>query len=150
MAQDRAASGDTIRPARRRWQRRRPIASRLDLTAEERATMEEEEKRERRTAALHVQLTPDEKAEIERRAKASGNRKSDYARIVLLSDLKAPAPPAQDPAAIAELGYQLSKIGTNINQLTKVANEVKDLPLVAELKAIGDRIFAALDRVYGG
>ena len=133
---------------RRNWQRR-PTTRRVDLTPEEVAAREELRRQSLRTAHIGIQLTTDERAEIERRAKATGNTLSDFARIVLLSDLKAPAPPARDTEAITALAFQLSKIGTNLNQLAKVANETRALPREADLKAVTDRIVAALDKVYG-
>ena len=133
---------------RRNWQRR-PTARRVDLTPEEVAAREELRRQSLRTAHIGIQLTTAERAEIERRAKATGNTLSDFARIVLLSDLKAPAPPARDSEAINALAFQLSKIGTNLNQLAKVANETRALPREAELKAVTDKIVAALDKVYG-
>ncbi len=140
-------AGTTTKPQRRKWRNRRPPVARLDLTPDERAAAEEREKRKQLTAGLCVQFTPDDKAEIKKRAKASGNSLSDFVRIVLLSDLKAPAPPAHDPAVIADLCYQLSKIGTNLNQLAKVANERRELPREAELKAVSERIVSAIERV---
>lgn len=102
---------------------------------------------ERRTAFFGFQVTPEEKAELVRRAKAFGRRPSDYGRLVLLSDLKAPAPPANDPEAIAGLSFQLSKIGTNLNQLARLANERRALPREAELSAVLSEIKAALSKV---
>ena len=80
-------------------------------------------------------MTKDEKAELVKRAKASGNRLSDFVRIVLLSDLKEPAPPAHDPAVIRELAWQISQIGNNLNQLAHVANKGRILPRKAEFEA---------------
>jgi hypothetical protein len=138
---------EASRPERREWRNRRPAAKRLTLTPEEIAQREEEWQASRRTSALHVQLTPAEKAEIAERARKSGNRVSDFARIVLLSDLKAPSPPARDPEAIRALAFQLSKIGTNLNQLAKIANETRALPQETELRIVSAQIAAALERV---
>jgi hypothetical protein len=102
---------------------------------------------EHRTAALKVQLTPTERAELDRRAAASGLTLSEFARIVLLSDLKAPAPPARDPEAIAAVTFQLQKIGTNVNQMAKIANERRVLPLEREFREVSERIVTALDRL---
>jgi len=131
----------------RAWRNRRPAAKRLDLTPDEAERREVERRAKLRTKALHVQLTEAEKAEITARAKKTGNRPSDFARIVLLSDLKAPAPPARDPEAIRALAFQLSKIGTNQNQLAHIANESRALPQEAELRRVGDLIVAALEKV---
>jgi hypothetical protein len=79
----------------------------------------------------------------------SGNRLSDFARIVLLSDLKAPLPPTRNVEAINALAFQLSKIGTNLNQLAKYTNERRALPYDADLKGIAEQIVTALEKVYG-
>ena len=92
-------------------------------------------------------LTPTERAELNRRAAATGRGLSDFARIVLLSDLKAPAPSTRDPEAIRRLTFQLSKIGTNLNQLAKHANETRAMPREADLKSLTDRIAEAIERV---
>ena len=102
---------------------------------------------ERRTAGLRLQLTPTERAELEKRAAATGRTLSDFGRIVLLSDLKAPAPPANDPEVRRLLTFQLSKIGTNLNQLTKIANEKRALPLEREIRGVLDRIAVAVEKV---
>src|SRR5271154_4808833 len=97
---------------------------------------------ERRTAGLRLQLTPSERAELDARAVATGRSLSDFARIVLLSDLKAPAPSARDPAAIRALTVAITRVGNNHNQIAKHANERKALPpeLDADLLAVSRRI----------
>lgn len=145
--QDAGTSGTTTKAKRRKWRNRRPAAARLDMTPEERAAAEEKAKGKRLTSGLCVQFRPDDKAEIVKRAKASGNTLSDFVRIVLLSDLKAPPPPAFDFAKMEDLAFQLSKIGTNFNQMAKVANERRELPREAELKAMAARIFATIDSI---
>jgi hypothetical protein len=150
MAQDRAAASgaNSGKKPRRKWQRR-PAARRPGLTPDEVAALEAEAKRLRRTKALHVQMTADEKDEVTRRAKAYKARVSDFARTVLLSDVKAPLPPVRDSEALNAFTFQLQKIGTNLNQLTKMAHEMRALPRVADLKAVTDKIVATLDKVYG-
>lgn len=134
-------------PGSRQWRNRRPVAKRPELTYAEIQEREAEREASRRTSALHVQLTKAEKAEITARAKRYGNRVSDFARTVLLSDLKAPAPAARDPEAIRALAFQLSKIGTNLNQLAKIANETRALPNETALRVVSAQIAAAIERV---
>ena len=149
MASTTADSNGSRPPTPRRSWQRRPASRRLDLAPEQIEAQEAKRRETLRTKLLGVKLTPAEKKEIEERAKASGNRLSDYARIVLLSDLKAPMPPARDYEAIKAIAFQLSKIGTNLNQLAHVANERRDLPREAEFMALADKIVTALDKVYG-
>ncbi len=106
-----------------------------------------EDRGERRTAFVGFQVTPAERAELERRAAKAGRSLSDFARIVLLSDLKDPAPAERDPEALRALAFQLSKIGTNLNQLAKVANERRALPREAEFRSVADQVVQTLDRV---
>ena len=102
---------------------------------------------ERRIAAIKVQLTPSERAELDRRAAMTGLQLSEFCRVVLLSDVKAPAPPARDPDLIRKLMNEIMRVGSNLNQLARIANERRDLPRYAELKAVEEKIVAALERV---
>jgi Bacterial mobilisation protein (MobC) len=143
-----AASSDGARRGKpRKWHNRRPAARRVELTPEEAERRDAERRAKLRTKALHVQLTQAEKTEITARANKTGNRVSDYARLVLLDPLKAPALPARDPAADRALAFQLSKIGTNLNQLAHIANETRALPHLAEFRALAAEIKAALAKV---
>ena len=156
MAQDRADQGGTIRNAqRRRWQRR-PASRRSNLTPDEIAALEEERRRLMRTAHIGIQVTPDERTEIETRARAQRVRLSDYVREAVLSPEKAPLPPPHDSAAINALAFQLSKIGTNLNQLMEVLNLAKygkvrlnEMPREEEVRKVLDAIVPALEKVYG-
>jgi hypothetical protein len=141
------SSMESRRAPCREWRNRRPVAERLTSTSEAVQQSEDDRRAMQRTKALHVQLTEAEKAEIVGRAKKSGNRVSEFARIVLLSDLKNPAPSARDPEAIRALAFQLSRIGTNLNQLAKIANETRVLPTETELRVVAAQIVAALERV---
>ncbi len=102
---------------------------------------------ERRTAAISVQLTPSERAELDARAALTGRTLSDFARIVLVSDLKAPAPSARDPRALREIAVEISLVGNNINQLAHIANERHALPAERTLLDVSARITAALEQV---
>ena len=147
MAQDRADEGGTIiKEKRRRWHRR-PASRRFDLSPEEQAALADKEKAELRTALLGVKLTPEEKATVKKRADAYKFRLSDYARMVLLSDEKQPAPPTTDPEAIRALTFQLAHLGGNLNQMAKVANQIHALPAAAEFRALAGEIKAALEKV---
>src|SRR5271168_5384282 len=122
---------DTRTP--RTW-KRRPPSRRPDLTPEQIAALEDEQQRQRLTKPLHVQMTPDGRELIERRAKSYGRSLSDYVRIVLLSDVKEPPPPVLDPVTGLALIYQLQKIGGNLNQLMKYTNEHRASPEAAAVR----------------
>jgi hypothetical protein len=115
--------------------------------APEMARLRKDDTGERRTAFLGFQLTPAERAEIDRRAAVTGRHVSDYGRMVLLSPLKAPAPSARDPQAIRELAGAISRVGNNWNQMTHLAHEHGALPTEKALAAVMDEIIAALDKV---
>ena len=78
---------------------------------------------ERRTSALHVQLTPGERAEIETAAGRAGVASlSAYARLLLfhrLAEFELFTPPQSIPH-VRELVRELCAIGNNLNQLIQV------------------------------
>lgn len=111
------------------------------------ARRKKEDASERRTAALRLQLTPSERADLDARAAITGRSLSDFARIILLSDLKKPAPSARDPKAIRALTVELSRVGNNLNQLAHIANERRALPREKDLQDVSARIIAAIEKV---
>ncbi len=111
------------------------------------ARRKRQDEAERLTEFFGFQVTPTQKAELEKRAATTGLTPSEFARIVLLSDLKAPAPSARDPATLRALAVEISRIGNNVNQLAHVANERGVLPTEKQLKEVASRIMAALDKV---
>ena len=135
---------DTRTP--RTW-KRRPPSRRPDLTPEQIAALEEERRKSLRTAHIGIQLTPDERTVIEKRAQSYGRRLSDFARIVLLSDVKEPPPPVLDPVTGLALIYQLQKIGGNLNQLMKYANEHRAAPEAAAVREVVGLLKATLSRI---
>lgn len=113
------------------------------------ARRKKQDEAERFTEFYGFQCTPSWKAELERRAQANGRSPSEFGRLVLLSDEKAPAPTARDPAAIRELRAEIRRLGNNYNQIARHANERKNLPpeLDAVLKGVSQLIMAALEKV---
>jgi len=113
------------------------------------ARPKKQDEAERLTEFHGFHVTPSMKAVIEKRALATGLHPSEYSRRVLLSDEKAPAPSARDPAAIRDLTVAITRLGNNHNQIAKHANERKNLPpeLDAALLEVSRRIIAALDKV---
>jgi hypothetical protein len=111
------------------------------------ARLRKEDEAPRRTAFLGFQLTPTERATLDRRAASSGLHLSEWCRRVLLSDAKAPAPAARDPEAIRGLRAAIAHVGNNWNQMTHHVNASGDLPSRTILEAIGAEIIAALRKV---
>ena len=120
----------------RKWGNRRPPGQRLALTPEEAERRAQERREKQAREFISVRMNKAEKATIAARASAYGMRLSDFVRTVLLSDLKEPPPPRTDPAALMKLAYELSKVGTNLNQLAKRANEAARIGGDTELAAL--------------
>lgn len=77
-------------------------------------------KKEKRTgkAAVKVYLTDEEHKRLDTLSSGSGYSKSSYMRSVLNSMIPRETPPMK----FHDLIFELNKIGTNINQIAKVAN----------------------------
>jgi hypothetical protein len=107
---------------------------------------------ERRTLALHVQLTPGERAEIETAAGRAGVASlSAYARLLLfhrLAEFELFVSPQRNPD-VRKLIFELSAIGNNLNQLARIANATKAIGTAAELAATTELLKAAIARVLG-
>jgi hypothetical protein len=105
---------------------------------------------ERRTSAVHVQLTPGERAELEAAAEQAGTASlSAFVRILCLSRLAKPgtvAGTSRNPEA-RKLIYELSAIGNNLNQLTRLANTYRVMPALDELREVTALIKAAIAQV---
>lgn len=107
------------------------------------------DKSERRTAALRLQLTPTERAELEAAATAAGTHLSQYVRELCLRRAGAGTVVAQtkrNPDARA-LARELTAIGNNLNQLARVANSTKAMPAMHELRIATGFLKTALTRV---
>ena len=105
---------------------------------------------ERRTAALHVQLTPAERAQLEAAAHAAGSPSlSAFARDHLMRRTAVPRQVAgvrRHPDAPG-LVYQLSAIGNNLNQIARVANRNGAVASVEELLSVIEILKAAMARI---
>ena len=108
---------------------------------------------ERRTAKVTVQLTPSERAALEKDAEGRGASLSQLARELCLRRPSSTSPVVagtrRDPQARA-IVQELTAIGNNLNQLAKLANTNKAAPQHQELKSTTDMLKAALQRVIGG
>lgn len=107
-----------------------------------------------RTANLTIRLTTDERATIDAAAERAGLMSGSYARQTLLG---APAPrqvrrPQVERRELARLLGELGKIGGNLNQLAKAANQGlavyhnEVLFALGGLKVIRDALLKALGR----
>jgi hypothetical protein len=80
---------------------------------------------DRRTETLAFRLTPAERLRIEQAAVAAGRSASEYAReLTLTGRVVMQQRLALDPASFD----QLRRIGVNLNQLARLANQTKRLP----------------------
>ena len=121
---------------RRKWRNRRPASKRLDLTPEEAERREKERLEKQAREFVSVRVNKAEKATIAKRAAAYGMSLSEFTRTVLLSGLKEPPPPRTDPEAVRLLAFELSKVGTNLNQIAKRANEAAKMGGDKEAQAL--------------
>ena len=104
---------------------------------------------ERRTVHLGVQLTPTERAELEFAAAEAGARLSQYVRELCLRRSATPETVAcvrRNPEA-KRLMHELSAIGNNLNQLTRVANTNRAAPQLDELKRVTEILKATMIHV---
>jgi hypothetical protein len=103
---------------------------------------------------LTIRLTPQERATIDRMADRSGLTPGSYARQVLLG---APTPrqvrrPPVERRELARLLGELGHVGSNLNQIARVANlrdevDAAELTLtLGDLAVVRDAILKALGR----
>jgi Bacterial mobilisation protein (MobC) len=97
--------------------------------------------------ALTVKLTQTERHEAERRAASAGLALSTYARLKLTGGHAPAAILGRDPRAIRQLANEIARVGNNLNQLAKVANQTGRLDHERALREVRDRIADALARV---
>jgi hypothetical protein len=105
---------------------------------------------ERRTEFLGCQLTPTERAEIEKRAAERGELLSDYARSRLLGGGGNGQPAGRRRAAppeVRELAAQVARVGNNLNQLTLRANTAGQVRSEEALRAALDDLAAVWGKV---
>lgn len=108
---------------------------------------------EKRTEKLTVQLTPSERAALERgKERAGAASLSQHARDLCLrrsGDAPVVAGTMRN-AAVRELVNELAAIGNNLNQLARVANTNNSAPQLDELRDTTKEIKAAIARVIRG
>ena len=103
----------------------------------------------RRTASVHVQLTPDERAELEAAAAEGGLRPQRLHPNALLAAPCGRRPRRWHPpqSRCAPAHYELNAIGNNLNQLTRIANTLRAMPAADELRAVTGLLKATMARV---
>jgi hypothetical protein len=104
---------------------------------------------ERRTAGLTVHLTPTERKQLGDAARQEGAPVGDYVRQLCLrraGQTPTVAGARRNPDAKL-LADELRAIGNNLNQQTRVANQVGDVRREEELFATIDLLKATMSRV---
>ena len=104
---------------------------------------------ERRTAGLTVQLTPTERKQLGDAARSSGAPVGAYVRELCLrrqGDPPIVASTRRNPQAKV-LADELQRLGNNLNQLARVANQTGELRRENELSMVLDLLKAAIARV---
>ena len=105
--------------------------------------------RARRTSALHVQLTPGERADFEAAAASAGAASlSAFARFILFLRREAGSVTAtrRDPDE-SRLAGELKAIGKILDQLTDLAHRTGTVALEEELRATTSLLNAAIAHV---
>ena len=102
---------------------------------------------ERRVTKLTLQLTPTERAELDSAAALQGASISDYSRELLFRRSAAVVAGTRRNPEAAALARQLSGLGNLLNQITRHANTIGELPDLNELEEVLDLIKHALSRV---
>lgn len=101
--------------------------------------------RQKRTRRKELTFSPTEWAAIEQRAHECGVRPNCYIRDVVLGAV----PRARPNDATRDLVAAVNRIGNNLNQLARVANENGDLPREAEFDTLRAELMDLLARVLG-
>jgi hypothetical protein len=107
---------------------------------------------EKRTEKVTVQLSPSERATLEKGAERGGVSLSQHTREQSLRRSTAPPSPSAGPRRSPDaraLLRELIAIGNNLNQLTKLSNTGKTAPQYHELKATTDLVKTAISHVIG-
>jgi hypothetical protein len=101
---------------------------------------------ERKSTRLAVRLTPAERLQIEQAAHQAGMSASSYIRAQILQGRVELSRHRSLPPALFD---QIRRIGVNLNQLTKIANQTGKMPgdLPRVCKAIEDFLVRELEGV---
>lgn len=89
---------------------------------------------------MKVYVTKDEKIELVEMAETVGMSFSSFARAVLLEyEIE------ENPEELRKVRYELNKMGVNVNQMSKVANQKGALPAAEELANLKHQIVTVLE-----
>lgn len=105
-----------------------------------------------RSRSVNVALTDAERAKVEADAHALGLSLSGYARALLVGAVtpRTPRRPLPNATELARLLGQLGKVGSNLNQLTKLGNQGQLVPpsslaaCIAEVQAVTEQLAEVL------
>lgn len=95
-------------------------------------------------------MTPEELAQLDRDAERAATDRATMARAQLLNapiPKKARRTSNADEQALARILAQLGKIGSNLNQLAKVANSNGDLTAVRNINEVKEELAELRDQV---
>lgn len=96
---------------------------------------------------LTLKLSATDRAEAERRAASAGLPLSTYVRLKLSGGHAPPAVIGRDPGVLRHLANEISRVGNNLNQLTKTANQTGRLDQERALREVCERVVEALTKV---
>ncbi len=96
---------------------------------------------------LTVKLTESEKEEAAKKASSAGIPLSTYARMRLTGGQVPKAIIGRDPCALRELANEIARVGNNLNQLAKIANQTGRIEQGKALDAVRDKVADALSRM---
>ncbi len=96
---------------------------------------------------LTVKLTESEKEEAAKKASSAGIPLSTYARMRLTGGQVPKAIIGRDQRALRELANEIARVGNNLNQLAKIANQTGRIEQGKALDAVRDKVADALSRV---
>ena len=96
---------------------------------------------------LTLKLTESERTEVAARAASAGVPLSTYARLRLTNGQVPKAVMGRDPRALRTLANEIARVGNNLNQLAKIANQTGRLEHERELQQVRNLIADALARV---
>jgi len=100
---------------------------------------------ERRTEFAGCQLTPSERADLEAWATAAGLSISEYLRRLIYG--RHLPPPTVSRSDLRAVAVEITRVGTNLNQLAYQANVAGQIRSEEMLHAVLDQVVAAMARV---